>query len=289
MNIKKIAWIYSELIKWKQTLLLVYTSIMAYFISIGANSIIISDLLFLFVSMFLTISGTTILNMYIDYDVDKLMERTKNRPIPSGQIPLKIVLINGIIITIIGLIFAFVFLDWLTGFLIFLGFFFDFFIYSIWLKRRTKWSIIFGGIAGGLPAMAGRVLAIKNIDFVSICFLLFILSWIPVHILTLALFPHNLKGYRDAKIPMWPVVSSEKETMRVIAGSTFVNAVVIFLMALFLETNLIILSCIGIFCIILVSMVVDDLIFPSQKKTFRLFKFASIFMLGGFLLLYIGV
>ncbi len=289
MNFKKIMWVYSELIKWKQTLLLVFTAVFAYLISAVSTEFVMLDLIFLFISMFLTISGTTILNMYIDYDIDKLMERTKDRPVPSDQIPLKVVLINGIVITTIGLVLALIFLGWLTALIIFLGFFFDFVIYSIWLKRRTKFSIIFGGIAGGLPAMGGRVLAIQAVDHIGFYFLLFILTWIPVHILTLAMFPHNLKGYREAKIPMWPVVSSEKETMRVIAVSTLINVTGLFLIACFLHTNLVIRYTIGTLSLMLAILVIEDVVSPSQKKTFRIFKFASMFMVLGFILLYIGV
>lgn len=289
MDLKKLIWIYSELIKWKQTLLLVFTAIFAYLISAVTTSFILTNLIFLFISIFLAISGSTILNMYIDHDIDKKMERTKNRPIPSGKIPLQFVLINGITITALGIVIAFIFLDWLTSIIIFLGFFFDFVIYTLWLKRKTKFSIIFGGIAGGFPAMAGRVLAIQNVDHIAFYFLLFILTWIPVHILTLAMFPQNLKGYQEAKVPMWPVVSSEKETIRVITGSTLLNAIDIFLIACFLNTNLIIRFLIGILCLALIVLVIEDFISPSHKKTYRIFKFASMFMVLGFLLLYLGV
>jgi heme o synthase len=289
MNLKKVIWMYSELIKWKQTLLLIFTAIFTYLISAVENVFVLSDLIFLFISLFFTISGTTILNMYIDHDIDKIMERTKDRPVPSGKIPLNVVLINGIIITAIGLILSLIFLDWLTTLVIFLGFFFDFVIYSIWLKRRTKLSILFGGIAGGLPSLAGRVLAIQKIDNIGIYFLIFILTWIPVHILTLALFPHNLKGYTEANVPMWPVVSSKVETMRVIAWSTLINAVMIFLIACFIQTNLVIRFIIGFVSAFLVLLVIEDMIAPTQKKTFRIFKFASMFMVLGYILLYIGV
>jgi heme O synthase-like polyprenyltransferase len=103
------------------------------------------------------------------------------------------------------------------------------------------------------------------------------------------MFPHNLKGYREAKVPMWPVVSSEHETMRVIAWSTMANAVIIFLIACFIQTNLVIRFLIGAISAGLIVLVIEDLIEPSQKKTFRIFKFASMFMVLGFLLLYLGV
>ena len=84
--------------------------------------------------------------------------------------------------------------------------------------------------------MAGRVLAVQKIDLIGFLFLLFILTWIPIHILTLAMLPKNIKGYKDAGVPMWPVVSSMEETMRVIAGSAFLNMVILFSIACILLT-----------------------------------------------------
>ena len=290
MAFKNIVSMYLDLIKAKQTLLLLFTSIFSYLISVVEFSAIIwLDLILFSISMFLAISGTTMLNMYVDHDIDKIMERTQCRPIPSGEISKEVVLINGIIVTVLGLIFAFIFLDWLTAFVIFLGAFFDYVIYSIWLKRKTKYSIVFGGIAGGLPAMAGRVLAVQKIDLVGILFLLFILTWIPIHILTLAMLPKNIKGYIDACVPMWPVVSSKEDTMRVIAGSAFLNMIILFLIACILNTNLIIRVLTAICCLIVIYLVIKNLIKPSEKLTFTIFKVASMFMVLGFFLLYIGV
>ena len=291
MPIKNIVSMYSDLIKAKQTLLLLFTSIFSYFISVTVESIPINwpDLILFSISMFMAISGTTMLNMYVDHDIDKIMERTRCRPIPSGEISKEIVLINGIIVTLLGIILGFIFLDWLTAFVIFLGAFFDYVIYSILLKRRTKYSIIFGGIAGGLPAMAGRVLAVQKIDLIGFLFLFFILTWIPIHILTLAMLPKNIKGYRDANVPMWPVVSSLDETMRVIAGSAFLNMVILFLIACILHTNIIIRGIITACCLFVIFLVIKNLGKPSEKLTFTIFKVASMFMVLGFLLTYIGV
>ncbi|TFH27473.1 MAG: protoheme IX farnesyltransferase, partial [Promethearchaeota archaeon] len=229
------------------------------------------------------------LTNYHDRDIDAIMERTKNRPIPKGEVSLNFVLVNGVIFTLLGLVLSYFLLGWLTTLIIFLGFFFDFVVYSIWLKRKTKYSILFGGIAGGLPAVAGRVLAIQKVDILSGLFLLFILTWIPVHILTLALIPKNLKSYKEAGLPMWPVVSSKEETMRVIAYSALVNAVVIFIAALILEIYWVVLILVGVCCSTLVIMVFMNLLKPTQKLTFTIFKFASAFMLLGFMLLYVGV
>ena len=291
LNIKSVLSIYGELIKAKQTILLLYTAIFAYLISVVELSQPFNWFVFpyLLLSLFLAVSGATVLNMYLDRDIDAIMERTKDRPLPSGKVSASTVLINGIVLTSLGIFIAFLTLGWLTGLVIFFGFFFDVVIYTIWLKRRTKFSIIFGGIAGGLPAMAGRIVVLGYFDEVGMEFLLFILAWIPVHILTLALLPKNFDGYKKAKIPMWPVVSSEKQTMRVIALGAVVSFMTLYRIAHLLRASAIIRIIIFICDLLLLILVVKNLVKPSNKLTFLIFKIASLFMILGFLLLYLGL
>ncbi|MGB5909913.1 MAG: protoheme IX farnesyltransferase [Promethearchaeia archaeon] len=291
MKIKSLLAIYGELIKAKQTILLLYTGAFSYLITavdwpMAFNWI---DFLFLLISLFLAISGSTVLNMYIDRDIDAIMERTKDRALPSGKVSPSFALINGIVLTFLGVLIAYLTLGWLTALIIFLGFFFDVVIYTIWLKRRTKFSIIFGGVAGGLPAMAGRVVILESIDPVGIMLLLFILTWIPVHLLTLALIPKNYEGYKAAKVPMWPVVSSKNQTMRVIAIGAITSSLVLYESARILGANAVIRIIIAICCVVLLILVIKNLIKPSNKLTFSIFKIASLYMLIGFLLLLLGV
>ncbi|HDZ19330.1 hypothetical protein LCGC14_1016550 [marine sediment metagenome] len=291
MKIKEIISLNGELIKTKQTFLLLYTSVFAFFITAVEFPGVYTwdELVFVTLSLFLAISGTTALNMYLDRDIDAIMERTKNRPLPSGKLKPSTVLQNGIFLVIVGMLIAILTLNLLTVFIIFLGFFFDVVIYTILLKRRTKLSILFGGIAGGLPALAGRTVIIGVIDVTGLLFLFFILAWIPVHILTIALIPRNFNGYRKAKIPMWSVVSTEKKTMRIIAIGAFFTSIILYENARHLQVNGIIRIIIGICCFFLMVLVMRNLMKPSNKLTFLIFKVASLFMIIGFLLLYLGV
>ncbi len=283
--------IYGELIKAKQTFLLLYTAIFSYLISVVELSKPFDWVKFLIIllSLFLAVSGTTVLNMYIDRDIDAIMERTKDRPLPRGKVSPITVVINGVILTFLGILISYSFLGWLTTLIFFFGFFFDVVIYTIWLKRRTKFSIIFGGIAGGLPAMAARVVVLGHLDEVGMEFLLFILAWIPVHILTLALLPKNFNGYKEAKVPMWPVVSSESQTMRVIALGAIISSMTLYRIAHLLGASAIIRIIIFICDLLLLFLVVQNLVKPSNKLTFLIFKIASLFMILGFLSLYLGV
>ena len=288
LGVRNVLSIYGELIKAKQTLLLLYTGIFAYLITIVGRPFNWIDFLFLIISLYLAISGSTALNMYIDRDIDAIMERTKNRLLPSGKVSPSTVLIHGSLLSFLGVLIAFLTLDLLTGLIIFLGFFFDVVIYSILMKRRTKYSIIFGGIAGGLPALAGRTVILQSIDWIGFLFLIFILCWIPVHILTLALIPKNYEGYKEAKIPMWPVVSSKSQTMRIIALGAIFSSFSLYEIVQIMDANGVIRIIIGVCSVILLFLVIKNLIKPSNRLTFVIFKIASLFMILGFLLIYLG-
>ena len=291
MNFKNILTLFGELIKARQTILLVYTGVFTYLITAVSLAVEINwfNLLHLAISLYLAVSGTTVLNMYIDRDIDAIMERTKDRPLPSGKVTASSVLTFGTIFTVLGILLAFVTLNWLAALIVFFGFFFDVVIYSIWLKRRTKYSIIFGGIAGGLPAWAGRVAITGSLDWIGFLLLIFILTWIPVHILTIALIPRNFEGYKKAKVPMWPIVSSQTQTMRVIAISAFLSSVALYEAARLLGANAIIRIIWGVMSLFIIILSIKSLIKPTNKLTFLIFKIASLYMLGGFLLVFLGV
>ena len=280
---------YSDLIKSKQTFLLLYTANFTYLISALATGLDLLKFIWFTIGLFFAISGSTLLNMYIDRDIDALMERTKNRPLPSRRVPPSTVLKHGILFTAAGTLAVGVFVNFFTMIVVFLGFFFDIVVYSLLLKRRTRLSIIFGGVAGGLPAIAGRAAVIGTIDLTAILMGLFVLCWIPLHILTLALIPKNLEGYKNAGVPMWPVVSSQTQTIRVVTLSAILSASIIVLAGISLEINLLALLPLILFCAFILFQAFANLKQPSHKRTFKIFKLASIFMAFAFLWLFVGV
>jgi protoheme IX farnesyltransferase len=282
---------YSELIKSKQTFLLVYTTIFTYLISAwnSPDGIIIWDLIWITTSLFFAVSGSTLLNMYIDRDIDALMERTKNRPLPSGKIHPSTVLKHGLIFVITGIILSGILFNFVTMVVVFLGFFFDVVVYSLWLKRRTRFSIIFGGVAGGLPAIAGRTAVIGTIDIIALLIGFFVLAWIPLHILTLAMIPKNLEGYRNAEIPIWPLVTNKNQTIQIITISAILSGITIVFTGIIVEIQFLPLIPLLIFCFYILYQTGANLKTPSEQRTFKIFKFASMFMGFAFLWLTIGV
>jgi protoheme IX farnesyltransferase len=217
------------------------------------------------------------------------MDRTKSRPIPSGRIASFTVFKHGILFTFAGILIVGLFINFIAMIIVLGGVIFDVIIYSMLLKRRTKYSIIFGGIAGGLPSIAGRAAAIGTIDIISIGLAVFVLSWIPLHILTLALIPKNLEGYRQAKVPMWPVVSSKSSTIRVISLSAILCSLSIVLTGYLLGIYILLFSPLLFISFYLIILSFLNLKQPTNQRTFKLFKFASIYMLVSFFWLFMGV
>jgi len=276
---------YHSLIKSRQTLLLYATGICAYILSLDnrANG---WTVLWFSVALLFSIGGCTALNMVIDRDIDAKMSRTQGRPLVTGTLSLREAILFGTALSIIGLGLAF-WLSWRAGLVIATGFIFDLGVYSLWLKRRTALSIIFGGISGGMPALAGRTLALGQIDLVGILFALSILLWIPSHIVTLTI--KYREDYRAAGVPVWPNVYGELPARRFIAIANLLNAGVLVACGLLLEISLPALALLAASALAMVALAVLGLVRPTERLTWVLFKAASIYMLLSFLLITFGV
>ena len=212
---------YWPLIKSLQTALLLTTGIAGY-ASSRCPVLNWGVLLGLSGSLFLTISGSTVLNMWYDRDIDAKMQRTCWRPLPTGVVSPREALIFGFGLSLLGVAWALA-LDPLFGIIVFAGLFFDVVVYTVWLKRRTAWSIVWGGIAGAMPVLAGRALGIGTIDWIGALLALAVLFWIPTHILTFNM--RYFEDYKRAGIPTFPAVYGFQATRVMIAISSVLAAV----------------------------------------------------------------
>ena len=150
------------------------------------------------------------INMWFDRDIDKMMERTKNRPIPSKKIMAGDALGFGIILSLVSVIILGLSVNYFAAFLLALSISFYIFIYTIWLKRRTPQNIVIGGAAGAFPPVIGWACATGNVStFPSILFVI-IFIWTPPHFWALALYKDT--EYSRAKIPMLPVIKGQRKT-----------------------------------------------------------------------------
>ena len=217
---------------------------------------------------------------YNDRDIDAIMDRTRGRPIPSGRVSPQKALIFGLILTAISLIFSWFINIWTFALMAF-GLFDNIIVYSKWLKRRSQINIILGGFSGAAPAMIGYVaVTTQNIE-IGLVMAGLVFLWIPTHIWSLAL--HFKRDYTKAGIPMLPIVSSEKKSVRIIALTTLMMVVFSILPFFFNQFGLIYLITASIFGVAMIGVSIWLLTKPSEKVSWIVFKFSSPYLTALFI------
>ncbi|OGO38212.1 MAG: protoheme IX farnesyltransferase [Chloroflexi bacterium RBG_16_56_8] len=273
--------LYWQLIKSLQTGLLLATGLAGY-MSASCPVTHWTTLLSLTGSLFLAISGSTVLNMWHDRDIDSKMNRTRNRPLASGEISQLHALRLGLVLSLLGVSWA-IAINPLYGLIVFAGLFFDVVVYTIWLKRRTCWSIVWGGISGGMPILAGRVLSLGSLDWIGVVLSLSVLFWIPTHIMTFSMKYHE--DYKAAGVPTFPSTYGYSVTRVTVAISSLLAALSIGIAAYGIGMTWGYLRVLAVLSVGLLTLAVISLTRPSERVNFGLFKYASLYMLSSMLLM----
>ena len=272
--------LYWPLIKSLQTGLLLSTGVAGYLSSRPPFNL--STLLGLIISLFLAISGSTIMNMWYDRDIDTKMRRTHKRPNAAGDLDPREIFYVGIAISIVGIGWAAAIRPF-YGLVVFSGWFFDVIVYTVWLKRRTCWSILWGGISGAMPILSGRVLAVGHLELIGILLALSILFWIPTHTLT-----YSMKfraDYKNAGIPTFPETYGERFTRMTIALSSILAAIAIGWASVLIGLSAGLLSVIAVLTAVMLILAFATLRVHTDKMNFMLFRYASLYMLSAMIIL----
>jgi protoheme IX farnesyltransferase len=152
------------------------------------------------------------INMWYDRDIDAIMTRTKDRPIPAGRMDPAETLAFGVVLSIGSVLTMALAVNFVAAALLALSIAFYVFVYTMWLKRRTPQNIVIGGAAGAFPPMIGWAAVTGDVSLASISLFLIIFMWTPPHFWALALF--RAGEYAKAGVPMLPVVAGRRETKR---------------------------------------------------------------------------
>ncbi|WP_140413502.1 heme o synthase [Marininema halotolerans] len=162
------------------------------------------------IGMLMVISGSCMINNWIDQDIDPLMKRTQSRALVTGRLhPRKVMAIGTLLIMLgIGTLILFV-NGWSAG-LGALGSFLYIVIYSLWLKRVSTWNTVVGGFSGALPPLIGWIAATGTPDMGGWVIFLILFLWQPAHFFALAMV--HVEDYAQAKIPMLPAMRGSTET-----------------------------------------------------------------------------
>ncbi len=204
--------LYTSLLKPRVMSLSIFTSFVGMIIAPGSLSFTTGLLAILAISIGSGASGA--LNMWYERDTDKLMNRTKDRALPTNQISANGALIYGITLSIIAVSMLYFVSNLAAAGLLLLTICFYIFVYTIWLKKRTPQNIVIGGAAGAFPPMIGWAVVTGGIS-TEICLLfMLIFLWTPPHFWALALYKSD--DYKKAGIPMMPLIVGERKTINLI-------------------------------------------------------------------------
>lgn len=280
---------YGQLLKPRMVALLVFTAAVGLVVSASALGLTLTPWVLVW-GLAAIIAGTAGCNAItgdVDRDIDRKMERTRERPLCTGRIsPANRALWLGAGLLGVALVLSGLRNPLALAFMA-LGIVDNVVIYSLWLKRTTRWNIVLGGISGGMPVAFGWAFASGSIGLAAVLLAALVVLWTPTHIWSLALRYRD--DYARAGIPMLPVVTSERTALRcmVVTGALLVP----FSLALPFATAV---AGVGYdivaiaFGIPLLAMSVWLWVRPTPERAWTLFKFSSPYLAVVFLALLVS-
>jgi protoheme IX farnesyltransferase len=200
---------YIQLLKPRVMSLVVFTAIAGLLIAPGHLPFALALTTVLCIAVGAGAAGA--INMWYERDVDALMTRTKNRPIPAGRLQPDQALGFGVTLAVASVILLGLAVNILSAALLAFSILFYVFVYTVWLKRRTPQNIVIGGLPGAMPPVIAWAAATGNVDLVPISLCLLTFLWTPPHFWALALY--RSADYARAGIPMLPVVAGRRATL----------------------------------------------------------------------------
>ena len=206
------------LLKPRVVLLVVFTGWIGMMLAPGSLHPVLAATAILCITVAAGAAGA--INMWYDRDIDRVMRRTRNRPIPAGRIAADDALCFGIVLASASVLVMALATNVFAAGVLAASILFYVFIYTMWLKRRTAQNIVIGGAAGAFPPLIGWAAVTGGIDLLPVLLFAIVFFWTPPHFWALSLWAHA--DYARAGVPMLPVVSGARETRRQIFLYTLV-------------------------------------------------------------------
>lgn len=271
--LKKVG-IYFKYTKPRVWILLVYAAAIGGMVAITTfnfNSIML--VLLAIVATTLGSAGSEALTNYIDRNIDSVMLRTKNRPLPSGIIKSRKAFEFGLVLIISSLALLLSFQKFYSAAFMGIGIFDNVVVYSFLLKKRTPWSIILGGFSGGFPVVIGWYCVTGEFSLLPWFLFLLIVIWIPIHVWSLAYRYRD--DYKNANVPMLPVLYSDRITAWCISGSAIILAIFSLIPFIFGLQTLYYVIIVSILATPMFALSFSFIRHPEKESSFRLFKYSS--------------
>ena len=271
---------YFSLLKPRVMSLSIFTSLVG--IIIAPGFVFNLEILMILLAISLGSGASGALNMWYERDLDKLMERTKDRVLPLGKVKPSRALIFGLTLAFVSVGTLYYFSNILAATILALTMFFYIFIYTIWLKKRTPQNIVIGGAAGAFPPMIGWAAISGSLSFEIFLIFAIIFVWTPPHFWALALYKSD--DYERANIPMMPLIVGNKRTVNMIIAYSFILLPVAMSLSLyysiFYSVSIFSLSSIFVYLSITLRLRIDKPDF--EKKAQNLFFFSIFYLFNIF-------
>ena len=284
---KSLSWVedYLSLLKLKIVALLGLVAIVAAIVA-GAGDVFFARIALLVLAGGMACIGSSLLNNYLDRDIDAIMERTRSRPLPTGRFAPGKVLLSGLVLIILSLLIA-LRLNYLVSLFVFCGALVYVGLYTMWLKRRSSLNIVIGGLAGSFATLAGWFSITNQLSLTPFLIALLIFLWTPSHFWSFALV--HRESYQKAGVPMLPIVAGAKSTANYIllhSGLLLLVSLLLYFLSPLAEVYLLCSLLLGILFLASGIRLQRQ---PQRERAWTNFKLSGIYLLGLFLVMALDV
>ena len=224
----------------------------------------------------LAAGGANALNMYVDRDIDRLMRRTRNRPLVTGAVRPAEAVVFAVSLTVGSFVWLWAFVNLLSAALAAAAALFYVFVYSLWLKRTSIRNIVIGGAAGAVPTLVGWAAVTGSLDWPPAVLFAVVFYWTPPHFWALAI--RYRSDYQAADVPMLPAVAGLRATARRIVAYTVALWALTLLLVPVAQMGVLYVVAAAVLGAGLLGLAVDVLRRPDPARSMRLFGWSNAYV-----------
>jgi len=235
----------------------------------------------------LAAGGANAINMFVDRDIDKLMHRTRKRPLVTGVIAPRNALVFAITLEVVAFVELWAWVNLLSAVLAVSATLFYVFVYTLWLKRTSKQNIVIGGAAGAMPVLVGWAAVTDSLAWAPVVLFGVIFMWTPPHFWALAVKYKD--DYEAANVPMMPVVATFRRTAMEILAYTIVMVGLTFVLAPVAHLGVLYLVAAGILGAGFIALAIRLWVQATPKSSMQLFSYSITYLTLLFVIMAVDV
>ena len=220
----------------------------------------------------LAAGGANAINMVIDLDIDRVMERTRDRPLVTGAVGSTGAMVFAVSLEVVAFAWLVATVNLLSAVLAVSATIFYVFVYSMWLKRTSTSNIVVGGAAGAVPVLVGWSAVTGSLDWPPVVLFLVVFYWTPPHFWALAIRYRD--DYAAAGVPMLPVVAGPRATAHRIVGYTAILVVVTVVFSPVAEMGAVYLVAALVLGAAFIALALAVRADPDERRAMRLFHYS---------------